>query len=904
MIACAAVAGGEYVFVDWVRRGFGALSGAAAVNVALDVGPAGPVSRQVATYIPGDITGLDPRAIARTSPRDGTQDFEPNLFPMVELADPGLPWLASTAAAPWIVLVVVEDRPGVTLASTNRGTTLSIQAPASVTEELPDLAQAAAWVHAQDSLSRLIAPRRLVAGRSYHACIVPAFAAGVAAALGNPVTGDGPAWTAQTTSITLPVLYGWHFATGPGGDFASLARQLRPDVLDSSIGHRRIDAGTPGWGMPQVAGTVLDVACVLRAPSWSPPATPPAAAAIGDKIAAMIDAGGTPPPLAPPFYGDLATAAPTTATAPTWQRALVHDLAARIAAGIGAALVRADQDALVDAAWRAMGDAEAINHVIRLGQLSALLAQRLAGRHLGALGSDAEVLAIARPLYARVLHDVAGAKRTITAAIAASAMPSATLGTGLRRLGRAGGPLARRTPLKTGELVSRLDRGAIVAVPPKQLSSAVASFDGLAAVEPAAPRLVSATPEAINGAMSAWFPTHSHPVPVAPARPHPVPVAPAHPAVPPPAHPAAHPLAHPIHIPLPPLISVEPDRVRADAFAAAARAHQAYLLALEHLASPGRPSFGDVAGARAAIQASFTPERAIVPMLQSRITGVDAAALASFQPVRPTPVLERPLLPVLFARSPDAVMANASSLVRNRVAIAQADQDFVRALLVGANDELGRELLWRGFPAPLAHTWLRTFWGRVVDGVPTADIPPIESWPDAGPPTDGAQLVLIVRGDVLHRYPNAVVYALEAAWQGTYRVVGTGTPVLPVISSTLGPDLALFGFEMSIKEARGTQTPAGPAGWYFVIAEHPAEPRFGLAATTQGTPTLWRDVGWDRVAKGVNGDLLGSYLRTDGPLANLILDQGLRWGAGSAQLAAITVRHAFRVAFHASTLVG
>ena len=385
--------------------------------------------------------------------------------------------------------------------------------------------------------------------------------------------------------------------------------------------------------------------------------------------------------------------------------------------------------------------------------------------------------------------------------------------------------------------------------------------------------------------MNAWFPTHAVPVSVAPA-----PV-------------AVHTLAHPIHIPLPPLISVELDRSRANAFAAAARAHQAYLLALEQLASPARPAFGDLAGARAAIQASFTPERAIVPMLQSRITGVDATALATFQPVRPTPVLERPLLPVLFARSPDAVMANASSLGRNRVAIAQADQDFVRALLVGANDELGRQLLWRGFPAPLAHPWLRTFSGRVVGGVPTADIPPIECWPDAGPPTDAAQLVVIVRGDVLHRYPNAVVYAVEAVWQGTYRVVGIGTPVLPVISSTLGPDLALFGFEISIEDARGAQTPAGPAGWYFVIAEHPAEPRFGLAATTPGTPTKWRDLGWDRVAYGADGDLKGSYLRTDGPLANLTLDQNLHWGAGSAQLAAITVRHAFRVAFHASTLV-
>jgi hypothetical protein len=290
-------------------------------------------------------------------------------------------------------------------------------------------------------------------------------------------------------------------------------------------------------------------------------------------------------------------------------------------------------------------------------------------------------------------------------------------------------------------------------------------------------------------------------------------------------------------------------------------------------------------------------------MLQSRIAGVDAVAIAQFEPIRPAPVLGRPLLPVLFARSPDAVMTNASSLARNRVAIASADDDVVRALLVGANDELARELLWRGFPAALGHTWLRTFWGRVVEGIPTADIPPIESWPDMGPPADAAQMMLVVRGDVLHRYPNAQVYAIEAAWDGTYRVVGTGAPRLPVISSTLGPDLAIFGFELSIEEARGSSTPGGPAGWYFVIAEHPAEPRFGLAVSTKGTPAQWRNVGWDRVK---TDDLAGSYLRTDGPLATLVPtnEPTLRWGASSAQLAAITVRHAVRVAFHASTLVG
>lgn len=125
VLRCIAVAGAEHAFFDWERRGFGALARGESVRVVLDLGAASTVEKHVATYQAGDITALDRSAIARTCPRDGTHDFEPNLFPMIELRDAALPWLASPDGSrllPWIVLIAVEERAGVRLATTDRGT--------------------------------------------------------------------------------------------------------------------------------------------------------------------------------------------------------------------------------------------------------------------------------------------------------------------------------------------------------------------------------------------------------------------------------------------------------------------------------------------------------------------------------------------------------------------------------------------------------------------------------------------------------------------------------------------------------------------------------------------------------------------------------------------------------------
>ena len=144
--------------------------------------------------------------------------FEPNFLACIDFDRPDFPWLFTPASAnaenrlrPWVCLIVVRRQDGVTLTVNARRPlpVLTIDRPAVPRDELPDLASAWAWAHAQvapfegaldaalqahpeRSLSRLICPRRLEPSASYYACVVPAFEAGRIAGLGQPVTTDGP----------------------------------------------------------------------------------------------------------------------------------------------------------------------------------------------------------------------------------------------------------------------------------------------------------------------------------------------------------------------------------------------------------------------------------------------------------------------------------------------------------------------------------------------------------------------------------------------------------------------------------------------------------------------------------------------------------------------------------------
>ena len=114
-----------------------------ALPVSLLVNDATRVDVPLRLYGPGDVIGIDPRAVLRTDPLRHTADFEPNYLACIEFDNPDFPWLFTPAAAglngrlrPWLVLVVVRQREEVKLTSNREAPLPQLETPVG---ELPDL---------------------------------------------------------------------------------------------------------------------------------------------------------------------------------------------------------------------------------------------------------------------------------------------------------------------------------------------------------------------------------------------------------------------------------------------------------------------------------------------------------------------------------------------------------------------------------------------------------------------------------------------------------------------------------------------------------------------------------------------------------------------------------------------
>ena len=103
----------------------------------------------------------------------------------------------------------------------------------------------------------------------------------------------------------------------------------------------------------------------------------------------------------------------------------------------------------------------------------------------------------------------------------------------------------------------------------------------------------------------------------------------------------------------------------------------------------------------------------------------------------------------------------------------ETNPKFVESFLVGLNAEMSRELLWRNYPDRSARHILPPVLGTSVG----SDRPDIDGSTSGathqlGQNADArvSSLVLLIRGELLRRYPNSVIYAVAAVSQdGTAR---------------------------------------------------------------------------------------------------------------------------------------
>ncbi|MGI8334401.1 hypothetical protein ACRYCC_31000 [Actinomadura scrupuli] len=510
--------------LSWVRDGVSAGAGAAdpghgplparlSVTTGLTVNGVAVAGPLLTLHGPGDITAVDPRQVVRTDPVPGASSFEPDHLALVEFDDPGLPWRLTPAAPapqrglrPWLVLVVVDvTATGVSFDAPPGGRLPVLTAPAA---ELPDLAHSAAWAHTEvsaadgedvgallrdapeRSVSRLIAPRRLTAGGTYLACVVPAFEHGRLAGLGKPVTGDttAPAWEAASGSVRLPVYHHWSFTTGPDGDFAALAQRLHGVQAD------------PGLRLLTYKDADPELRAALGSDPgllWLPPAlTAPGTVLSGGPPAGYVTAMGTilgrgATAVAPPVYlaGHTGRAAGWSGTEPLWMRRLNTDPRLRAAAGIGAEVVRIHQEALMASAWRQAADLDRVNRELQHGRLGQAVGESLYERFfsLGTGGASllpagsADVIVARTATAQRRLPGQGAGDTTVADELAAHPPTAAAVSTDLQRATRPAGPVARAAGATTEEPlrspISPVATGAVQPAPPVKASADTAVFD-------------------------------------------------------------------------------------------------------------------------------------------------------------------------------------------------------------------------------------------------------------------------------------------------------------------------------------------------------------------------------------------------------------------------------------------
>jgi hypothetical protein len=337
---------------------------------------------------------------------------------------------------------------------------------------------------------------------------------------------------------------------------------------------------------------------------------------------------------------------------------------------------------------------------------------------------------------------------------------------------------------------------------------------------------------------------------------------------------------------------------------------QALLESLTPAAPQPRPPALRMQTIASTLTAAMDPSVTIPRRVGHRIEGPPGWAPEDpLTPILASPRIDTPLARHLIATAPRWLLPGIADLPDDSVTALSTNRRFVEALMVGANHEFGRELLWRGYPTDQRGTAFHRFWDKAGSAAgSTDDIDDIDAWTGglgSHVATTSDEFVLLVRGQLLRRYPDTIVYASRAVWDTSVtppvrRLASTPEEVFPSFGGTISPDITYAGFDLPTP-ALGRAPSTNDAGWFFVFLQPPPQTRFGLDTAPDPAPASvtagWDALDWGRVETTDAGYFhVGATAPQGIPAAD--------WaGLTSATLAVGCRQKRFRAAIHATDLV-
>jgi hypothetical protein len=389
-----------------------------------------------------------------------------------------------------------------------------------------------------------------------------------------------------------------------------------------------------------------------------------------------------------------------------------------------------------------------------------------------------------------------------------------------------------------------------------------------------------------------------------------------------------------------------PDVDPAEARAATERFHAAFADLVGELNARPNPGgelvVADLPAVASALAVQMEPRRTIHEAIAHRLEIADWVTWEFADPLEPimaAPHIDAPMYEPLRGLGQDWLMPGVGDIPPDTVTLLVTNQRFIEAYMAGLSHEMARELLYHEYPTDQRGTYFRQFWDvRGVVGPDHAardpetlrDITQIHTWPEMSvlgahtgrtPAPRAGHVVLLVKGEVLRRFPNTLVYAVRTVIGDDGRRTLGDEEAFPVFEGRLDPDISFFGFDLLPDQVRGDPDPSRDQGWYFVLQEQPTEPVFGLDPDDgryAAFPTSWNDLNWAQLAESGPALAALAYIDLDAQLPDTTTvvpaagEPPLAWhaesgrgavGSNSSDLAYVTLQRPFRVAVHGSDML-
>jgi hypothetical protein len=353
-----------------------------------------------------------------------------------------------------------------------------------------------------------------------------------------------------------------------------------------------------------------------------------------------------------------------------------------------------------------------------------------------------------------------------------------------------------------------------------------------------------------------------------------------------------------------------------------------YLEVAQKLSQPeGSPPPISVGHAASSLLQSLDP-RATVPARVLERVKIAGKPLPIQPPASPAlPEWRDPLRPLLGAisfpqpayellreLSEDFLLPQVERVPPDSVSLLRSNARFIEAFLVGLNTEMGRELLWRGFPADARATYFQRFWdvrNSASGAASRTDIPPISRW--AGGPLGShvelgesgqETLIVLFRGELLRRYPSTIISfgiadsTLEP-YVGTRYVLRAGE-TLPSFSGWMGPDIFFMGFPLPPEPSPYDRPEEIPSTSMLILREQPTALRFGVDEPPEDgepvtMPERWEDLHWGHLVQG-SADAGAVHVRVKDTSVSTLTLGGITYGLNSAHMARIVLQPPVKVA--------